>query len=83
MEGNWTLSGGNGEGNKYGYNGKELNDDFGLGWNHHDWRFLDVAINRWVTVDPLGEDVILDLQQIINQSTDAARMRSATAYVVS
>jgi RHS repeat-associated protein len=38
--------------NKYGYNGKELNDDFGLGWNHHDWRFLDLAINRFVTIDP-------------------------------
>ncbi|NJN34175.1 MAG: hypothetical protein HC817_07925 [Saprospiraceae bacterium] len=56
MEGNWTSSGGNGEGNKYSYNGKELNDDFGLGWNHHDWRFLDVAINRFVTIDPESEE---------------------------
>ena len=55
MEGNWTPKGANGEGNKYQYNGKELNDDFGLNWNHHDWRFLDVAINRWVTVDPQAE----------------------------
>jgi hypothetical protein len=26
-------------------------------------------------MSPLGEDVILDLQQIINQSTEAARKR--------
>jgi RHS repeat-associated protein len=56
MEGNWTPSGANGGGNKYQYNGKEWNDDFGLGWNHHDWRFLDVATNRFVTVDRLSEE---------------------------
>ena len=56
MEGNWTPKGANGEGNKYQYNGKEWNDDFGLGWNHHDWRFLDVAINRFVTVDPMADE---------------------------
>jgi RHS repeat-associated protein len=49
MEGDWNGASGN---NKYQYNGKEWNDDFGLGWNHHDWRFLDVALNRFVTVDP-------------------------------
>jgi RHS repeat-associated protein len=49
LEGNWNGAQGK---NKYQYNGKEWNDDFGLGWNHHDWRFLDVAINRFVTVDP-------------------------------
>ena len=52
MEGNWNGADGK---NKYQYNGKEWNDDFGLGWNHHDWRFLDVAINRFVTVDPEAE----------------------------
>ena len=53
MEGNWNGAAGS---NKYGYNGKEWNDDFGLGWNHHDWRFLDVAINRFVTIDPESEE---------------------------
>jgi hypothetical protein len=27
-----------------------------LGWNHHDWRFYDVAIGRFVTVDRLPEE---------------------------
>ena len=54
MEGNWNGSYADVK-NKYQYNGKEWNDDFGLGWNHHDWRFLDVATGRFVTVDPEGE----------------------------
>jgi RHS repeat-associated protein len=53
MEGNWNGVSGS---NKYQFNGKEWNDDFGLGWNHHDWRFYDVAIGRWVTVDPESEE---------------------------
>jgi RHS repeat-associated protein len=53
MEGNWNGAAGP---NKYQYNGKEWNDDFGLGWNHHDWRFLDVAINRFVTIDLESEE---------------------------
>jgi RHS repeat-associated protein len=53
MEGNWNGVGGS---NKYQFNGKEWNDDFGLGWNHHDWRFYDVAIGRFVTVDPESEE---------------------------
>jgi RHS repeat-associated protein len=44
-----------GSAKSYQYNGKELNDDFGLNWNHHDWRFYDVAINRFVTIDPESE----------------------------
>jgi RHS repeat-associated protein len=55
MEGNWTPSGANGGGNKYQYNGKELNDDFSLGWNDYGARFYDPAVARWVAVDPLSE----------------------------
>ena len=53
MDGNFNGAGGK---NKYAYNGKEWNDDFGLNWNHHDWRFYDVAIGRFVTVDRKSED---------------------------
>ena len=52
MEGNWNGAQG---GNKYQYNGKEWNDDFGLGWNDYGARFYDPAIFRWLSPDPLSE----------------------------
>ena len=51
MEGNWNGAGGS---NKYQYNGKEWNDDFGLGWNDYGARFYDPAIARWGAVDPMA-----------------------------
>jgi RHS repeat-associated protein len=52
MEGNWNGKDG---ANKYQYNGKEWNDDFGLGWNHYGARFYDPAAARWWNKDILSE----------------------------
>lgn len=54
MEGNWQ-GGLNGQ-NKYQYNGKELNQDFGLDWNDYGARFYDPAIARWQTLDMLADN---------------------------
>ncbi|QQS28136.1 MAG: RHS repeat-associated core domain-containing protein [Sphingobacteriales bacterium] len=44
-----------GVGNNYQYNGKELNDDFGLHWMDYGARWYNPQINRWGQVDPLAE----------------------------
>ena len=51
-EGNWNGQQG---ANKYQYNDKEWNDDFGLGWNDYGARFYDPAMARWVAVDPMAD----------------------------
>jgi len=53
MEGNWASQ--IGPNNKYQYNNKELNDNFGLNWNDYGARWYDAAIGRWTSVDPLAE----------------------------
>ena len=50
MEGAWSA-----ESNKYQYNGKELNTDFGLDWNDYGARWYDAGLGSFTTIDPLGE----------------------------
>ncbi len=51
MEGNWNGAVGK---NKYQYNSKELNSDFGLEWNDYGARFYDPSTARWNAIDPLA-----------------------------
>ena len=38
--------------NKYTWNGKEQQTEFGLNWHDHGWRFYDPQLGRWVVTDP-------------------------------
>ena len=41
--------------NLYQYNGKELNNDHGLGWYDYSARYMDPSIGRFINVDPMGD----------------------------
>ncbi|OXA90198.1 RHS repeat-associated core domain-containing protein [Flavobacterium hydatis] len=42
---------------KYKYNGKEFQDELGLGLYDYGWRNYDPAIGRWINPDPLLNDL--------------------------
>ena len=53
MKGAWIAQVGTKNG--YTYNGKELNEDWGLNWSDYGARWYDASIGRWNAVDFLAE----------------------------
>ena len=43
---------------RFQYNGKEKEESFGLYWNDHGARNLDVQLGRWNGIDPLAEEFV-------------------------
>ena len=41
--------------NQYQYNGKEIDNDFGLDWYHYGARIYDAGLGRFTGVDPLAD----------------------------
>lgn len=54
---NVVTSGGNSVAQKYGFGGKEHQDELGLGWIDITARNYDAALGRWMNLDPLAEQM--------------------------
>jgi RHS repeat-associated protein len=54
---NVTSSNGNSVAQKFGYNGKELNEELGLQWHDFSARNYDASLGRWMNIDPLAEQM--------------------------
>ena len=50
-----VSSNGNSTAQKFGYNGKELNEELGLNWQDYGARNYMPDLGRWTTMDPLAE----------------------------
>ncbi|WP_236545598.1 RHS repeat domain-containing protein [Tenacibaculum maritimum] len=48
---------GNSTAQKFGYNGKELNEELGLEWHDFGARNYDASLGRWMNLDPLAEQM--------------------------
>lgn len=47
-----------GRDHKYGFGGKEEQDELGLEWHDFHARNYDVALGRWMNIDPLAEETL-------------------------
>ncbi len=50
-----TSSNGNSTAQKFGYNGKEHNEELGLDWIDFGWRNHDASLGRWMNIDNKAE----------------------------
>ena len=52
---NVVSSNGNSTAQKFGFGGKELNEELGLQWHDFDARNYDASLGRWMNIDPLAD----------------------------